>query len=67
MTAGGTGQSYHCTCRRCGMVIAAKERIADDALRALGDHVRAVHPCVRLRDAASAGDVLGYFDVTPVW
>ena len=51
-------------CRRCGVVLqAVGERLTDDALRALRDHIRAVHPDAELAADADAGAVLRHYDV----
>jgi len=62
MTAGERELRYRC--HRCGIVLSlVGRRLTTEALGALRDHVRALHPDAALPADASAGDVLRQFDV----
>jgi hypothetical protein len=55
---------YTAGCRHCAAArVAVGPRLTDETLRALGDHVRLVHPRVELSADAHAGAILAYFNV----
>ncbi len=54
---------FRVACRRCELVLFFVERIGEDELRALRQHLRAAHPADAVPDNAPAGAVLRYFTV----
>ena len=55
-----------CRLRPCALVLTFVDRIGEDELRALRQHLRAAHPAEAVPDDAPAGTMLAYYLVEEV-
>ena len=57
---------FRVACRQCELVLFFVDRIGEDELRVLRQHLRAAHPDAAVPDNAPAGPILASFDVEEV-
>jgi hypothetical protein len=57
---------FRVACSRCDLVLHLVDRIGEDELRALRQHLRAAHASDAAPDDAPAGRVLAFFSIHEV-
>ena len=57
---------FRVACRQCELVLFFVDRIGEDELRVLRQHLRAAHPDAVVPNDAPAGLVLAHYDVHEV-